>query len=80
LDLARPRRAAARSGQLAGDLQGLERDEDVNSESVSELMEEGNFIEAEAVSGVEAADAEEGEVPTHEVSEDDVPDEYLNDR
>jgi len=41
------------------------------------LLEEGNAFEAEAVKGVEdAGDRDEGEVRTHEVSEDDVPEEY----
>ena len=48
-----------------------------NSESVKELLEEGNALQAEAVRGVENADADEGEVKTHEVPEDDVPQEYL---
>jgi hypothetical protein len=43
------------------------------------LLEEGNAFEAEVVDGVEnAPDADEGEVRTHEVEEDDVPDEYLD--
>jgi hypothetical protein len=46
---------------------------------VDELLEEGNAFEAEAVSGVEAADNnDEEEVHTHEVPEDDVPGEYLD--
>jgi hypothetical protein len=46
---------------------------------VDELLEEGNSFEAEVVKGVEdAADADEGEVHTHEVPEDDVPGEYLD--
>jgi hypothetical protein len=46
---------------------------------VDELVEEGNLFEAGAVAGVEEADdADEREVQTHEVSEDDVPDEYLD--
>jgi hypothetical protein len=50
----------------------------VDSESVSELAEEGQDYEAEVVSGVEnARDADQGEVRTHEVPEDDVPPEYL---
>jgi hypothetical protein len=69
----------AQSGRLAGDLQGLSRFEDAESESVAELVEEGNAFEAGILSGVEAADTEdEGEVETHEVSEDDVPGEYLD--
>jgi hypothetical protein len=43
------------------------------------LLEEGNASEAEAVQGVESAlDADQGEVQTHEVPEDDVPQEYLD--
>ena len=52
--------------------------EGADSESVAELVDEGNSFEASAVSGVEAADADEDEVRTHEVPEDDVPDEYLD--
>lgn len=67
------------SGGQSGDLQGLSNIEAADSESVSELIEEGNAFEADAVKGVEdAGDAEEREVRTHEVPEDDVPDEYLN--
>jgi hypothetical protein len=67
-----------RDGQ-AGDLQGLSDRPTANSESVEELLEEGNALEAEAIQGVEnALDADEGEVETHEVPEDDVPQEYLD--
>ena len=63
----------------AGDLQGLSRKERADSESVDELLEEGNALEAEVVAGVEDAENAEGqEVHTHEVPEDDVPDEYLD--
>jgi hypothetical protein len=69
------------SGGQSGDIQGLLRDEVVDSESVEELEEEGQSFEAEVVSGVEnAPDADEGEVRTREVPEDDVPDEYKNPR
>jgi len=57
----------------------LSRVEDADSESVEELVEEGNIFEAGAVAGVEEADrADEKEVHTHEVPEDDVPGEYLD--
>jgi len=60
-------------------LQGLSNLESADSESVDELLEEGNAFEAEAVQGVEDADnADEEEVPTHEVLEDDVPEEELD--
>jgi hypothetical protein len=67
------------SGQQSGDLQGLSRAEGADSESVDELLEEGNPFEAEVVTGVEDADdTDEKEVHTHEVPEDDVPEEYLD--
>jgi hypothetical protein len=66
----------ARSGGQSGDLQGLSNIAGANSESVDELLEEGNAFEADVVKGVEDA-GDEGEVRTHEVPEDDVPEEYL---
>ncbi|MFZ0799569.1 MAG: hypothetical protein WCA13_02285 [Terriglobales bacterium] len=69
----------SRSGGQSGDLQGVSRLESADSESVDELLEEGNAFEAEVVAGVErAGDADEKEVHTHEVPEDDVPGEYLD--
>jgi hypothetical protein len=62
-----------------GDLQGISMRDRANAESVGELLEEGQTLEAEAVQGVEdALDADQGEVRTREVPEDDVPDEYLD--
>ena len=50
-----------------------------DSESVEELAEEGNALEADAIYGVEnARDPSVSEVITHEVPEDDVPGEYLD--
>ena len=51
--------------------------EEADSESVEELVEEGQNFEAGAVAGVEDADASQGEVHAKQVSEDDVPLEYL---
>jgi hypothetical protein len=69
----------SRSGEQSGDLQGLSNVEGADSESVDELLEEGNAFEAEIVTGVEdARDRDESEVRTHEVPEDDVPGEYLD--
>jgi len=67
------------SAGQSGDIQGLSDTESADSESVDELVEEGNAFEAEAVAGVEEAD-DDGvrEVHTHEVPEDDVPEEYLD--
>jgi N utilization substance protein A len=68
------------SGRQSADLQGVSRAEQADSESVDELVSEGNLFEAGAVAGVEEADnADEKEVHTHEVPEDDVPKEYLDD-
>jgi hypothetical protein len=67
----------AASGGQSGDTQGLSRKDYDDSESVEELLEEGQYMEAEAVSGVEnAKDADQGEVRTTQVPEDDVPEEY----
>jgi len=66
----------SRSGAQAGDLQGLRDIESADSESVSDLIEEGNAFEADVVAGVEDADDELREVRTHEVPQDDVPGEY----
>lgn len=76
----RPRRGmGAGSAGQSGDLQGLSRREDVGSESVEELVEEGQSYEAEVVSGVEnALDADQGEVRTREIPTDDVPKEYTD--
>jgi len=72
-----PEGLGARAGGQSGDLQGLSNVEGADSESVDELLEEGNAFEAEVVKGVEdAGDADEGEVRTHEVPQDDVPGEY----
>lgn len=73
-----PEGLTASAGQ-SGDLQGLSNIEGANSESVAELIEEGNALEADAVTGVEHADdTDEKEVRTHEVPQDDVPEEYLD--
>jgi hypothetical protein len=67
----------ARAGEQSGDLQGLSNVQGADSESVDELLQQGNAFEAEVVKGVEdAGDADEGEVHTHEVPQDDVPGEY----
>jgi hypothetical protein len=69
---------SAEGGQ-SGDIQGLSGIEDVDSESVRELAEEGQDFEAGIISGVEnAPDPDVSEVRTHEVPEDDVPEEYRN--
>jgi len=67
----------AETGGQAGDTQGLSGVVVGGSESVRELLEEGQSYEAEVLEGVEKArDADESEVETREVPEDDVPEEY----
>jgi hypothetical protein len=74
-----PKGLGPRAGGQSGDLQGLTNRDGADSESVDELLEEGNAFEAEIVKGVEdAGDADESEARTHEVPEDDVPGEYLD--
>jgi hypothetical protein len=71
------RRPADSAGQ-SGDTQGLSDDAVAGSESVEELVEEGQSFEAEAIAGVEdAPDPDVAEVHTKQVPEDDVPSEYL---
>jgi hypothetical protein len=72
------RGVGAAAGGQSGDLEGLPRREDVDSESVEELVEEGQAYEAGIVSGVEEAEDRVGEVRTREVPVDDVPREYLD--
>ena len=67
------------SGLQSGDLQGLSNVESADSESVDELLEEGNAFEAGVVRGIEDSREREGqEIRTREVPEDDVPGEYLD--
>jgi hypothetical protein len=66
VDLEDRGRGADSAGQ-SGSLQGLSGLEGADSESVGELLEEGNSFEAEIVKGVEdAPDADESEVRTHQ--------------
>src|SRR5664279_5669676 len=65
----------------SGDAEGLSNEAGASSESVEELVEEGQFYEAEVVEGVEnAPDADVAEVTTHErpqVEGENVPEEEL---
>ncbi|MHB8411588.1 MAG: response regulator [Candidatus Acidiferrales bacterium] len=61
------------SAGQSGDIQGLSDVETADSESVRELVEDGQDYEAGIVDGVEnAPDADQGEVKTREVPQDDV--------
>jgi len=67
------------SAGQSGDTQGLSELAGADSESVSELLEEGQSFEAEVISGIEdAPDPDVAEVRTKQVREDDVPSEYDN--
>jgi hypothetical protein len=66
------------SAGQSGDTQGLSDVAEADSESVEELVEDGQSFEAEAISGVEdASDPDVAEVHTKQVPEGDVPSEYL---
>ncbi len=67
------------SAGQSGDTQGLPDTAEAGSQSVEELIEEGQSFEAEAIEGVEgASDPDVAEVHTKQVPEDDVPPEYLD--
>lgn len=62
------------SAGQSGDTQGLSDLAEADSESVLELIEEGQFFEAEVVAGVEdAPDADVAEVHVHQFRRDLVP-------
>ena len=69
------------SGGQSGDVEGSSEEAEANDKSVEELLEEGQYYEAEVVDGVEKAPlADEAEVHTHErpvVEGESVPDEEL---
>jgi len=59
-------------GRMSGDVQSLSAQELDDSESVEELVEEGQDLEGELVQGVEnAPPADQGEVKTHAPAEPD---------
>jgi hypothetical protein len=70
------RRPGLDSAGQSGDDQGLYEGDVEGGESIAELAREGQYFEAEAVSGTERPDVDEKEVRTHARPEDDVPLEY----
>src|SRR2546430_4521763 len=73
-----PEALRERSGGQSGDLQGLSNIEGADSESVAELMEEGNAFEADAVAGGgQAGGTDPKEIRTPEGPPGDVSREYL---
>jgi hypothetical protein len=73
---ARPEGTGPGSAGQSGDTQGLSDMAQADSESVEELIEEGQSLEAETIAGIEDAPDPVAEVRTKEVPEDDVPTEY----
>ena len=70
----------ADSAGQSGDAQGISGPAEADSESVEELVEEGNAFEASVIDGVEnAKDPDVSEVTTRQVPEDDIPEEYRDD-
>ena len=67
------------SAGQSGDVTGLEEEPEASSDSVEDLVETGQYYEAEVVEGIEdAPPADEAEVTTHERpagENEDVPDE-----
>lgn len=63
------------AGQSGHDI-GLSRTETAGSESVAELVEEGQFFEAEAGAGLDTSLSRRGTRAEHEVNEDDASLEY----
>ena len=72
-----PKGGGAGSAGQSGDTQGLPDTAEAGDESVRELVEEGQFFEAEVLLGVEQSpDPAKTGVHTKEVLQDDVPREY----
>ncbi len=75
-DFGRPDVGPGSAGQ-SGDTQGLSTSDDLSSEAVAELLEEGQYYEASVISGIEnAPPADVSEVKVRENPEDGVPAEY----
>lgn len=74
-DAREPRGLGPGSAGQSGDLQGLS-EADAGSESVEELVEEGQSLEADAIAGVEKAADGEAPVRPRERPQDDVLLEY----
>lgn len=75
-DTREPRGLGPAAAGQSGDLQGLSEVADADSESVEELVEEGQAMEAETIAGVEKAADGQAQVRPHQRPEDDVPPEY----
>ena len=72
-------KGGAGSAGQSGDTQGLPDVAEAGFESIQEMVEEGQYSEAETLLAVEeAADGEVAELHPKQVLQDDVPLEYLN--
>jgi hypothetical protein len=68
------------STRETGDAEGLSDSAESSSQSVAELLDEGQSFEASVLNGIEnARNADDGPIRTREVRQDDVPAEYLDD-
>lgn len=67
------------SAGQSGDIQGLSDVPEAASESVVELVQEGQYVEAQLVQGVEeSGEGDVEELSTRQVPLDNVPEEYIN--
>jgi hypothetical protein len=74
-----PNRPGPDSAGQSGADQGLSETAEADSESVKELAQEGQFLEANVIDAIEnAPEADVAEVRTRQFPEDDVPPEYLD--
>ncbi|HEY6148611.1 MAG TPA: hypothetical protein VIZ69_12975 [Thermoanaerobaculia bacterium] len=81
MDMGSERGIGADSAGQSGDTEGLSRMAEADSESVEELVEEGQAFEAGVISGVEnAPPAGRRGIRTRQVPEDDVPQEYFDEK
>ncbi len=73
------KRGGTGSAGQSGDTQGLPDTAESDSQSIEELVQEGQYLEADALLGVEeSSEPDISEVRTKQVPEDDVPLEYLD--
>jgi hypothetical protein len=73
-----PKSSGSGSAGQSGADQGLSEAAEADSESVKELVQDGQFLEATVVDAIEnAPEPDVAEVRTRQFPEDDVPPEYL---
>jgi hypothetical protein len=72
----RAREKGEAAGEQSGDLQGLTEQEDVDSESVRDLVEEGQYHEASVVDSIENPPPSDAPLRPRRRPEDDLVSEY----